>query len=91
MTDRLDRLIAAAAACQTCGHEHEYRRIDDGQTMALLHGQLQPVRKYTWASPTDGHEYRPPQDLTVEWMKQWAAANPEPATAEEPTGDSVSR
>ncbi len=74
--DRVAALIAAAVACQACGEEHLHRRIDDGATLRILHGQPQPVHRYSWGHPVDGHAYRP-LDVTVEWMRTWAAANPE--------------
>jgi hypothetical protein len=38
------QLIAAAAACVTCGKEHEYRKLDEFRS--------------TWAA-ADGHSYSP--------------------------------
>jgi len=38
-----EELIARAAACRTCGREHQYRRVADGAS---------------WAAD-DGHPYRP--------------------------------
>jgi hypothetical protein len=64
MSDRLDRLIADAAACVTCGKEHKPRPNRRGGIFAP-----------TWASPDDGHAYRK-REIDLDWLREWAAANP---------------
>jgi len=61
-TDRVGRLIANAAACMTCGEEHQP-------------GPAVGRRGVSWASPIDGHAYRR-RLIDVEWLRAWAAANP---------------
>ena len=46
---KAEDLIRAAAECVTCGKEHERRKV----CVALGGGWV------TWASPDDGHVYRP--------------------------------
>ncbi|HZR50095.1 MAG TPA: hypothetical protein VFB06_11305 [Streptosporangiaceae bacterium] len=63
-----DELLRRAAACQACGKEHRYRAISSNQA--------------TWASPEDGHAYRPVLDAdtvaklrclaTGEYVSPWA-------------------
>jgi hypothetical protein len=47
----VDELLKRATACKTCGEAHEYRRISEHQA--------------TWASPKDGHGYRPEIDTGI--------------------------
>ena len=52
----IDRLIADAAACVTCGREHHVRPAGPSGI--------------TWGDPDDGHPYRR-KAITVDWLREW--------------------
>lgn len=68
-TDILTRLIAAAAACLTCGEEHHFAMRKCGCSEGCTHSEGP-----SWASPHDGHAYRR-RTITVDWLREWATAN----------------
>lgn len=70
MSDRVDRLITAAAACLTCGEVHKFRECECG-----CNPDKRPRHPGTWASTVDGHTYRR-RAISVDWLYEWAANNP---------------
>lgn len=62
---RMDRLIAALAACRRCGQEHKPSK------------PTSPYEAPNWGDPADGHSYSTLFGRgVVDWARAWAKENP---------------